>query len=433
MSSRWEENMSIQIKKAAVCLWVVLAVALLLCPTAFAATTGTIRKDNVNLRAKPNTDAEIVSVLSKGAEVTISDTEGDWYKVTSGGQKGYVRSDMVEKAKKMYVSKDKVNLRKDASEDAGVITRLSLGQAVDKLGTAGEWVKVKADGQKGYVRSDMLSSSKPEANASDSGGAAATADTTETTTTDSVAIKELQQSLKSLGFYYGGVDGKEGTVTLAALKAFQRAYGLNIDGKPGAETLQTMQTALDSGGNGSNAGSVKVSSNGVILSEWFNYMKYSIPKYESLLCVDVATGEQFHLRPFSLGNHADVEPPTKEDTNKLYAINGNQWTWTPRAIWVYIDGKAYAAAINVKPHGPDTLPDNGMSGQICMHFLHSRQHNTGQENRNLQEAVLLAFSKAENAPAPESLEAAATVVDPVNTVEFDDLELLDEEGEDALS
>ena len=210
--------------------------------------------------------------------------------------------------------------------------------------------------------------------------------------------KEIQEALTQLGFYASEADGNFGSVSQAALMAFQRAYDLEVDGKAGPASAAAVQEALNNGGNGSSAGRIKVSSNGVILSEWFNYMKNVFPKYESLRCVDVQTVREFKLRAFSCGNHADVEPPTKEDTDILYEINGNKWSWDPRPIWVYIDGQCYAAVINVQPHGPDTLPDNGMSGQICMHFMHSRNHNTGKENKNMQAGVLEAFAQAENAP-----------------------------------
>ncbi len=213
-----------------------------------------------------------------------------------------------------------------------------------------------------------------------------------------MTVNEMQRDLSALGFYTGKEDGKVGTWTLAALKSFQRAYDIEVDGKLGQQTIQTIRAALSIGGNGRSAARVRTS-HGVILSEWFNYMRAHFPKYVSLKCVDVATGESFHLRAFSCGNHADVEPPTKADTEIIKRINGGKWAWTPRAIWVYIEGQPYAAAINVMPHGPDTLPDNGMSGQICMHFLHSRQHNTGQENKNLQAAVLNSFAQADKAPS----------------------------------
>ena len=56
-------------------------------------------------------------------------------------------------------------------------------------------------------------------------------------------VKELQQKLKALGFYHGSVDGDFGEGTEAAVKAFQKQYGLTVDGKVGNNTLAKLAAA----------------------------------------------------------------------------------------------------------------------------------------------------------------------------------------------
>ena len=56
-------------------------------------------------------------------------------------------------------------------------------------------------------------------------------------------VRTLQQRLKTLGFYTGKVDGDFGTATENAVKAFQRANGLTVDGKVGSETLKKMNSS----------------------------------------------------------------------------------------------------------------------------------------------------------------------------------------------
>jgi len=51
------------------------------------------------------------------------------------------------------------------------------------------------------------------------------------------AIKALQERLRVAGFYYGNSTGIFGPITEDAVKRFQRAYGLGVDGIVGAETL----------------------------------------------------------------------------------------------------------------------------------------------------------------------------------------------------
>lgn len=56
-------------------------------------------------------------------------------------------------------------------------------------------------------------------------------------------VREVQRRLKSLGFYNGSVDGDYGEGTEAAVKAFQKQYGLTADGKAGAQTLEKLRNA----------------------------------------------------------------------------------------------------------------------------------------------------------------------------------------------
>ena len=57
----------------------------------------------------------------------------------------------------------------------------------------------------------------------------ATADTT-----------EVQKRLKKWGYYTGAVDGINGPQTKAAVKKFQKKYGLTQDGKVGASTASKL-------------------------------------------------------------------------------------------------------------------------------------------------------------------------------------------------
>ena len=56
--------------------------------------------------------------------------------------------------------------------------------------------------------------------------------------------KQIQTALKKAGFYKGEVDGKEGLQTKKAIKAFQRAKGLNPDGIVGPRTWEELNKYL---------------------------------------------------------------------------------------------------------------------------------------------------------------------------------------------
>lgn len=61
-------------------------------------------------------------------------------------------------------------------------------------------------------------------------------------------VRNLQQRLKELGFDPNGVDGKFGPGTQAAVIAFQKANGLQADGKVGPKTLAALN--LNGAGGG---------------------------------------------------------------------------------------------------------------------------------------------------------------------------------------
>ena len=56
-------------------------------------------------------------------------------------------------------------------------------------------------------------------------------------------VRNVQKKLKELGFYKGTVDGDFGEATEKAVKAFQKQYGLTVDGKVGSATMAKLATA----------------------------------------------------------------------------------------------------------------------------------------------------------------------------------------------
>ena len=68
-------------------------------------------------------------------------------------------------------------------------------------------------------------------------------------------VTQVQTKLKNLGYYKADIDGIYGSRTENAVKAFQRDYGLTVDGKAGPKTLKAL--GISSGGaSGSNSGDV---------------------------------------------------------------------------------------------------------------------------------------------------------------------------------
>ena len=68
-------------------------------------------------------------------------------------------------------------------------------------------------------------------------------------------VKQIQTRLKSWGYYNGAVDGVYGSKTQAAVKSFQRANGLTVDGVAGPKTLAAIGLPTGSTSNSSGGGS----------------------------------------------------------------------------------------------------------------------------------------------------------------------------------
>ena len=77
-------------------------------------------------------------------------------------------------------------------------------------------------------------------------------------------VTQLQNALKLLGFYTGGVDGKFGSGTKKAVMQFQRVNGLTVDGLAGTQTQKLLYSQVDSGvsGGSSSSGSSSSGSSG---------------------------------------------------------------------------------------------------------------------------------------------------------------------------
>lgn len=65
-------------------------------------------------------------------------------------------------------------------------------------------------------------------------------------------VRQIQKKLKTLGYYTGAVDGIFGSQTRAAVKAFQKACGLTVDGIAGPKTLRYLGITTDTSFNSSD-------------------------------------------------------------------------------------------------------------------------------------------------------------------------------------
>ena len=120
---------------------------------------------------------------------------------------------------------------------------------------------LKADGKAGIQTQSKLYSQA--ANGSSSSSSSSSTSSSATTFTRILSngstgtdVTSVQTRLKALGYYTGTVDGKYGSGTIAAVKAFQLNNGLKVDGKTGSGTFAALfgSSAVSSGSASSSSG-----------------------------------------------------------------------------------------------------------------------------------------------------------------------------------
>ena len=222
------------------------------------------------------------------------------------------------------------------------------------------------------------------------------------------SVKSLQEKLIEQGYLTGKADGIFGRKTLAAVKAFQKANKLTVDGIAGNRTLQTLLNASKStpapavtpkptatpaptlAPGGSDAIAGRPNASRVIYANWYTTVKDVCRKYPYATVYDYTTGISWQIHIFSLGAHADFEPVTANDTMRMRRAFGDETTWNPKPVWViFADGSVYMASTHDTPHGTSHNQDNNFSGHACLHFPRTQEQVTaiGPYATSHQEAI----------------------------------------------
>ena len=189
------------------------------------------------------------------------------------------------------------------------------------------------------------------------------------------AVVRLQAALAFLD-YKTSTLGTYENLTVAGVKAFQKANGLYADGIAGPETQAllysgTAKRGTSSAGISAETGKmIAPSLSEVQLLHWYRDIKPTLKNGQTFLVYDPVTELSWTLRIMSLGRHADVEPLTSTDTAIMYRAFGNQNDWGPKPVFVCLpDGRWTVAGTHNFPHGGQTLKNNNFNGQNCIHFF----------------------------------------------------------------
>ncbi len=230
-------------------------------------------------------------------------------------------------------------------------------------------------------------------------------------------VKIVQETLKELGYFtYPKSTGYYGTITVSAVKKFQKDNGITPDGVVGKKTKSALYGNTKSEKK-AEASLMSLSSETVSVTDpdkmgaldWFKEVQYIFDRGDVAEVMDVNTGRTFYLKRTYGTNHADVEPLTREDANIIKDIWGG-WTWTRRAVVVKVDGYVLAGSLSAMPHAGrdsqpaeayvsgrsggygrgcnlDTVKNNGVNGVMDLHFKNSRNHNTNAIKKAHQDMV----------------------------------------------
>lgn len=364
--------------------------------------------EEAKMREQADAVSAVVTTLKAETQVTVTGTYGSMYQIKSGTAKGFVPQSCVHKYDiiplnlKATLNSSNVNLRSIPSTTGDVVTSMRGGVVVTAYSMQDHWVKIDYQGKTGYVRGDFVSYNMPS-------------DRTVTAVHPGMrgqAVTTLQVALRKKGYFHLAANGVYGNATKAAVKKFQQALYLNADGVAGEQTLLLLfgsSNVMKLWNNyRTDMEAQKPQQSGrVWLVDWFDTeknkgMQSIMKKGISFEVIDVRTGIHWNMERFgdiTAHWHADVCPMTKDDTEKMTKAWGGELDNSRRPVWVKYDGKYYAAGLMGYVHNTDPISDNGMDGQVCLHFRGSKVHESGRVDEAHQACIMEAFSSADKLAA----------------------------------
>ena len=142
----------------------------------------------------------------------------------------------IEKDAVVSISGEKLNLRSKASTSSDVLTELASGTRVQVLSTQGSWCLVRLmTGIEGYVSSKYISEDALSEDAEIYTGSMPVSALSEGATGQDVIL--LQDRLKELNYFSAKSTGNFLSITVKAVKDFQKANGLEDNGIVDIDTI----------------------------------------------------------------------------------------------------------------------------------------------------------------------------------------------------
>jgi len=403
--------------------------------------------DYVNLRAAASRDAAAPYKVRTGTVMAFNGTKtvgtSTWYRVIYNNTEVWVRGSCVEVMTaaeyESWLSQNPgsspdtnaslgylitvesgVNVRSEAA-GSKILTRLAKGTIVPyyaearKVGSYSWYAIRTAEGVDGYVRSDMvekctenggaLPTATPIIGGSTGGSQQEATYTTLRLGSSGTAVYNLVVELKNQGYYTGTVTSSYTSAVRQAVIDFQTAKGLTIDGIAGSQTQHALFGTVPPGTADPN--NLSFTFYPVEKIDWYTGgIQQLWAKGANYKIYDVKTGIVWWAHRWSGAAHADIEPLTAADTARLCQIYGvddaqeiyDKNLWQRRPCLVTIGTRTFACSLDGMPHNPDgdTIDNNNMTGQICLHFTNSKGHDSGKVSSSHQAAIQEAYEWAKS-------------------------------------
>ena len=399
-------------------------------------------KGGVNLRQTPG--GTVITTVKKNQTYgyllkPVSKGGYTWYFVQADSHRGYLRGDCVKvvsepkptnsttttppptttAAAAGYVKTTAggVNFRKSAGY-TDVLGQINKGEVLpyyEATTVKGvKWYKVYSSklGKTGYLHGNYVTLCDKNGNTNNGSSSSATAtivpENGKTEATYSTlklgstgnAVKNLTAELKRQGYFSGTETDKYTSAVETAVRNFQKAKKLTVDGIAGPATQHALYNTVPVGEADKN--NRKMTLYPAEKIDWFTGgIRELWPKGANFKVYDVKSGKIWWAHRWSGGNHADVEPLTATDTkiicdwfgvSNASQINASQH-WQRRPSLVTIGTRTFACSLYAVPHNPDgdTIANNNMTGQICLHFTNSKTHDSKKIDSGHQEAIQYAY------------------------------------------
>ena len=219
------------------------------------------------------------------------------------------------------------------------------------------------------------------------------------------AVRNLVQALKDQGYFSGAVTNRYTSAVEKAVRAFQRAKGLSVDGIAGSATQHALYGTVPVGAADTSNLTMTLYPaekvdwwTGGINSLWVKGTNYKI--------YDVKTGIVWWAHRWSGGYHVDAEPLTAADTARLCKCYGvtaaseikSKNLYQRRPLLLTIGTRTFACSLYGIPHDEkdQTIKNNDFNGVLCIHFTNSWTHGSKKVDSLHTEAIQYAWEHAPN-------------------------------------